>query len=279
MSRAPRLATLVLIAVLAAAWASVGGAATKSSTTTLGTAEAGSTDVSCKKTQRVVGVNAVGEADEFGSGPAVVLGEVSRPGKRRARASAFNFGMAGGDLTAIARCKRRPKSKLESKSITIPPAAGDLQTESVSAKCPRGKQIVFGGFRAEQRPEGNPDNPVVIPTAATREGPRRWTVEGFNLSDGPDDAGELESRVYCGDVKRTAAHAETEAVEPLETGSATARCPRKTKLRYGGFEASSTINGAIFVSGLERTGGRTFRASGFALSMTPLDLTAIAYCR
>jgi hypothetical protein len=281
VSRAPKLATFVLIAVLAVtAWAAVGGAASKSSTTTLGSGEAGSIDVRCKKGQRVVGVNAVGEAEDlFTGGPGVSLGEVSRPGKRRAQAAGINLGSGSGDLTVIARCKRQPKSKRESKIATVPPAGMDLETESVSAKCPRGERIVFGGFRAEQRSASEPPGSIIVPTGAKREGARRWTVEAFNFADGPDDAGELASLVYCGDVKRTGAHTETEAVEPFETGSATARCPRGTKLRYGGFEAHSTINGAIFVTGLERTGGRTFRASGFAFSMTPLDLTAIAYCR
>jgi hypothetical protein len=270
------VAATALVTLLAA----VGGAATERSTTTLGAGEAASTDVRCKKGQRVVGVSAVGEAEElFGNGPGVSLGEVSRPGKRRAQAAGINIGGESGDLTAIARCKSQPKSKPESKRVTVPPAGMELELASVSAKCPRAKRIVFGGFRAEQRSTGAPPGSILIPTAARREGARRWTVEAFNLADGPGDAGQLESLVYCAEVKRTAAHSETEALQPLEPGSATARCSPGTKLRYGGFETSSTSNGAIFVTGLQRTGGRTFRASGLALSMTPLDLTAIAYCR
>jgi hypothetical protein len=277
--RRTRLVLPVAATAVIALWAAIGGAATKSATTTLGVGEAGSTDVRCKKEQRVVGVNAVGEAEDlFGGGPAITLGEISRPGKRRAQAAGTNVGSGSGDLTAIARCKRQPKSKPESKSITIPPAGMEVEVESVSTKCPRGKRIVFGGFRAEQRSASDPPGSIIVPTAARREGARRWTVEAFNLADGPDDSGELESLVYCGDVKRTEAHTETEAVQPLEPGRATARCPRGTKLRYGGFEGATTPNGAIFVSGLARTGGRTFQASGFAFSMTPLDLTAIAYC-
>jgi hypothetical protein len=278
--RAKLLVAALLTSLVVCAWAAIGGAATKRSTTTVGPGEADSTDVRCKKDQRVVAVNAVGESGSlFVPDPAVVIGEISRPGKRRARARGFNYSMTAGDLSVIARCKRQPKSKLESESITIPPAGMELETASVSAKCPRGEGIVFGGFRAEQRPADDPDNPILIPIKAKRHGARAWQVEAFNLADGPDDAGELRSLAYCGDVKKTKAHAETVAVDPLETESATARCPRGTKVRYGGFEGTATTDGAILTTGLERTGRRTFQASGLALSMTPLDLTAIAYCR
>jgi hypothetical protein len=104
-------------------------------------------------------------------------------------------------------------------------------------------------------------------------------VEAFNFADGPDDAGELRTLAYCGDVKKTEPHTKIVTVDPLETESAAARCPRGTRLRYGGFEGTATTDGAILTTGLARTGNRTFRASGIALSMTPLDLTAIAYCR
>jgi hypothetical protein len=277
MRRAPPAVALAATAV--ALWAAIGGAATRSSTT-VGPGEADSADVRCKKDQRVVAVNAVGESGSlFVSDPAIVLGEVSRPGKRRARAGGFDFSMTAGDLSVIARCKKQPKSKLESESITIPPAGMELETASVSAKCPRGKRVVFGGFRAEQRPADDPDNPILIPITAKRHGARAWQVEAFNFADGPDDAGELRSLAYCGNVKKTKAHAETVTVDPLETESATARCPRGTKVRYGGFQGTATTDGAILTTGLERTGGRTFLVSGLAFSMTPLDLTAIAYCQ
>jgi hypothetical protein len=260
-------------------WAALSGAATRSSTTTVETGATGSTQVRCKQGQRVVGVEARSDSGGLSSGPVVVLGEISRPARRRARARGENFGMSEGHLTAVARCRRGPRSTLRSETIAIPPASADVETQTVAASCPRGKRLVFGGFRAEQRPQDDPDNPSVIPTAAKRTGARTWRVEGFNFSDGPDDAGDLSALVYCGKAKRTTAHVGVESIEPVESGSATARCPAGTRVRYGGFQGETQPSGATLITALARTGRRTFRATAVALSMTPLDLTAIAYCR
>jgi hypothetical protein len=271
------VATACALGVLV--WAALSGAATRSSTTTIEGGQTGSTQVRCRQARRVVGVDARGESGFSFSGPVVVLGEISRPGRRRARAAGQNFGMSEGQLTAVARCRRGPRSRLQSETITIPPASADVETQTVAASCPRGRRLVFGGFRAEQRPQGDPDNPIVIPTAAKRTGPRTWRVEGFNFADGPDDAGELSALAYCGKAKRTTAKVGTRSIDPLESQSATARCPRGTRVRYGGFQAETQPNGALLITGLARTGRRTFRATAFALSMLPLELTAIAYCR
>jgi hypothetical protein len=278
-----RLGVTVLVAGLAVGGllASLSGAGTKTETTVVGGGESDSVTARCKQGQRVVAAGARGEAGDIvmkGQG-LVVLGEVARPGKRRARAAGRNIGGQDADLTAIARCKRQPRSKLASETITVAPQGMDVVVESVTTACPPGKRIVFGGFRAEQRSEPGP-GPIILPTAARRTGPRNWTVEGYNLADGPNDAGELTALAYCGDVKTTQARTKTVSTGTSDVGTAKARCPRGDKLRYGGFDGTNPEEAMALsmVTEFRRTNSRTFRVSHLAFAGAA-DLTAIAYCR
>jgi hypothetical protein len=268
--------------VLAVGFAALSGAGTKSSTTPLDGLEDGSAKVRCKQGQRVVAVGARGEVgDEVMAGdPVVTLNEVARPARRRARVSGSNRGTDEGDLTAIVRCKKRPRAKITSASTSVPPAGMESEVESVTAKCPPGTRIVFGGFRTEFRPSDAPDNPIVFPTAAKRTGPRDWTVEGTNLADGPDDAGDLTALAYCGDVESTQKRTATTSTDAFDVGVADARCPRGTKLRYGGFDGTNPQEAVAltFLNAFHRLNNRTFRASHLAFAGAA-DLTAIAYCR
>jgi hypothetical protein len=280
----PRLSLTVLVAVLSigAAFASLGGAGTKTETTTLGGVEEGSATVRCKQAQKVVAAGGRGEVGEnvMAGDPLVVLNEIARPAKRRVRVSGSNRGDDEGELTAIARCKKGPSSKLTSATTSVPPAGMEGSVEAVTAKCPRGTRIVFGGFRTEFRPTDSPDNPIVFPTAAKRTGPRHWTVEGTNFADGPDDAGDVTALAYCGDVKKTQARKKTVSTDPFEVGSVEARCARGTKLRYGGFDGTNPDEtlALSFLTAFHRVDNRTFRPSHLAFAGAA-KLTAIAYCR
>ena len=267
--------------VLGVVSVALSGAGTKRSSATLGPLEEGPAKVRCKQGQRVVAVGGHGEVgDPLGGDAVVMLNEVARPGKRRARVSGSNRGGEDGELTAIARCKKGPRSVLASESITLPPAGMEPEAESVTAKCPRGTRIVFGGFRTEIRSLDVPDNPFVVPTAAKRVGDRRWRVEGTNIADGPEDAGKLTALAYCGDVGRTKKRTETATKAAFEFDTAEARCPRGTKLRYGGFDGTNPeeMLAVSLLTAFHRVNNRTFRAGHVAFA-GPADLTAIAYCR
>ncbi len=258
-------------------WVVASGAAT----TTVAPRQVSSLADSCTGGRRVVGVNVAGEAGPS-SGPVLALGSLTRPAARRAEGSAFNIGSAPGKLSVDPRCASGPASQSVSSSTTLPPAGMTLVIKSATATCPAGKRIVFGGFQAEQRPDGDPDNPVVFPVSAKRDGPRSWTVRGWNLSDGPEDAGKLRSIAYCGNVGTTKAVSDTKAIEPLTAASVKARCPRGTELAYGGYKASASESaGVSVVTGLERLDSRTFRVTAAAPLLTSASppVTAIAYCR
>jgi hypothetical protein len=69
----------------------------------------------------------------------------------------------------------------------------------------------------------------------------------------------------------------------LEDGTATARCPKKTKAVSGGFdtEIDDDLMGtsAILHIGSRRVGGRKWNATGINAVTPDGDLTAFAYCR
>jgi hypothetical protein len=266
-----RLAIAATAVLAAAVWAAVGGAATKSSTTTVEPQSLGSAEMKCPKGQRVVAANVHGDAAE--SGPRVVVNTLVRPSKRKLTTEAYNFGDTG-ELTAIGRCEKRPRSKPVSESTTLE----QYEEGSVTASCPKGKRIVFGGFHGER--EDAFSAPGVFVTAARRTGARGWTVEGSNAGD---LAGELEALAYCGKTGKTKARTETIGLGQFELGSAEASCPRGTHVRYGGFEKVAGTPGRVELHAMERKGGRRLRVTASEGSyLSPGDemgLTAIAYCR
>jgi hypothetical protein len=74
----------------------------------------------------------------------------------------------------------------------------------------------------------------------------------------------------------------TESVDPVESGSATARCAQGTKAVSGGFEGEFDPSGPtpfFVVSESRRSGGREWATSAYNSSAQSGDLTSFAYCR
>jgi len=272
------LAIGALTGALVLGWAAIGGAVTKSSTTTVPTQQPGSASVKCARGQTAVAANVVGEARS--SGPLVTVNTLARTTARKVATKAYNYGESG-HLTAIARCKARPKSTLVSETAPVPASTiTSLGTGSATAECPRGQHIVFGGFRAKRDPTA-PDYVFIYVTAALRTGARSWTVRA--LDSNTEGSGTVEALAYCGDAGRTQARTDTVALGQFETGTAEATCPRGTKARYGGFQRQPGTPGRMELNALKRSGDRRLRVTGtegFYLNPTDaMGLTAIAYCR
>jgi hypothetical protein len=279
MAKTRKLLPITIGAVLALSWAAVGQAVTKSSTTTVGTQMPGSASVKCPKGETAVAANVVGQASSP-PGPHLTVNTLARIGTRKVETKGYNYGESG-KLTAIARCKTRPRSTLERATAPVPAAtiSGNGQG-TATARCPRGQGIVFGGFRAERDP-GVPDYVFIYVTTAMRTHGRTWTVHALNSST--DGSGTVEALAYCGDVRPTEARTDTIGLGQFETGSAEATCPRGTKARYGGFQRRPGTPGRLELNALKRSGERRLRVTGTeGFYLTPGDemgLTAIAYCR
>ena len=277
MAKARKWSLAAIGAVFVATLVAVAGASTKTSTTTVGTQKPGSASVKCPKGKTAVAANVVGEAAS--SGPFVEVNTLARTGERKVKTKAYNFG-SPGHLTAIARCRTRPRSKLVSATAPVPASTINGSGEgTATAKCPRGKQIVFGGFRA-RRNAGAPDYVFLEVDSAKRVKGQRWRVHAFNVSS--DGSGTVQALAYCGKVRKTQARTATTALGQFETGSAEAKCRRGATVRYWGFEWTPDTPGEIALNAIKRSAPRRLRVTAterFYLSPgTTTGLTAIAYC-
>ena len=277
MVKTRKRSLVAMSAALALSSAVVAGATTRSSTTTVGTQEPGSASVKCPKGKTAVAASVVGEAAS--SGPHVTVNTLARAGTRTVKTEAYNFGDPGG-LTAIAGCKAQPKSRLETATAPVPAATSDSGEATATAQCPRGKRIVFGGFRAKRDADA-PDYVFIEVTSATRAKGQRWRVHALNVYT--DGSGTVEALAYCGNVGKTKARTDTVALGQFETGSAEATCPRGTQVGYGGFKKQAGTPGEVNLNAIKRRDERRLRVTGterFYLSLgDTTGLTAIAYCR
>jgi hypothetical protein len=71
----------------------------------------------------------------------------------------------------------------------------------------------------------------------------------------------------------------TTAIEANESGSATARCGRRTKAVSGGFQAEITLPATPTASESRRTARRKWTSEAFNFAGGPGELTSFAYCR
>ena len=174
-------------------------------------------------------------------------------------------------VVAAAEAGERLQAVSESEEL------GVEQNGSVVATCPSGTRVVSGGFTSEFS-----DPPVNFPfielDAAQRSGRRSWTSSGFN---GGNAAGDMRSFAYCRD--QTLRAVRTTVPAPVgQFVTATAKCPRGTKVISGGIEASpiDTVGDTpvLYVSESRRAGKRTWEASAFSDGNEAGELSATASC-
>ena len=155
---------------------------------------------------------------------------------------------------------------------------GDGDDASVTAKCPRGSEAVWGGFANPNVPA---DELPLLPLGSSREGKRRWTVSAVSFNNDTDPL-TLRVIVYCDQGQPELVVRENSTrLGADETGTATARCRRGSEAVSGGYFAPggfSTAGGSeIYFRESRRVGRRRWTASG-TNSGDPARLTAFAYC-
>jgi hypothetical protein len=265
---------IAVVAALAVTSVAVAFAGTKSSTTTVQTQQPGSAVVKCPKGKTVVGAGVVGET----GAPSVEVNTMAGKGERKVKTKGYNFG-GPGNLTAIARCSRRPSFQLRSTTVPVPASTNTTTGEgTATARCPHGTRILFGGFQAKRDP-GAPSYVFVEVNSAKRVKGEGWRVHAFNVSS--DGSGTVQALAYCAKVGKTEARTATTELGQFETGSAVAKCPRGETVRYGGFEHTPGTVGDIGFNALERTAPRRLRVTAterYYISPDTTGLTAIAYC-
>jgi hypothetical protein len=166
-------------------------------------------------------------------------------------------------------------AKLKTRSVTetVPPD----EFESVTAKCEKGTKAVSGGFESEF--ESPPvTSPFLEVNESQRVGRRGWVTSALN--DGSSE-GELASFAYCRGQKLTRV-ADTVPAPVGDFITATAKCPRGTKVISGAFEGSPIdlvgTTPVLYISESRRATKRTWEASAHSNGNEDGELTAIAYC-
>jgi hypothetical protein len=167
-----------------------------------------------------------------------------------------------------------------SETVRLPVSGGD----TVNASCPRGEDVVSGGFEAFPR---DPFASTVV-FESRRSGKSRWLVSGGNLS--LSSAGSLTAYAYCSadapklveETGRTTIPARS-STPPRNGnppyGTAVAGCDRGSSVVSGGFALPElgAING-LLLQASRRIGPRAWAVG--ASNDYPLDrtFTAYAYC-
>jgi hypothetical protein len=255
-----------------------GGVVTRTDTVTVPPKAKRAATAKCPKGKSVVMGGFHNEIGQSSSPEAEPIG-LTRPSRRTWKDSATDVFAPAGDATSVAYCGRAPKLTERTKTVAVPAAQpGDLPT-SVSAKCPRGKRVAFGGFKADFDPNFGPNTGAIWISVLRRTSNRAWKASGLNLGN---DVGNLTSVAYCGHVAKTTEHSASKVVPAQQRRSATATCPKGQKLAFGGFIAPLAYSGEfVQIDRAVRASSRAWTAQAINLSThsTTGTLRSLAYCR
>ena len=205
----------------------------------------------------------------------ISITRLEAPRPRRWSVQGFNFNNIGArELTAVAYCGGAPgRVRVRRKSIVAPTQQGPNDpNSSVTARCPRGKRLLFGGYDQETVT----GNDIWI-AGAHRRSARAWTVEAVNFGT----PALVTAIAYCSArAPRATTVSRTTTVQPNGTAERSASCPRGKRLLFGGYRADVTFNDAfVLLRSLERSSRRKWTVG--AVNENGGDagqLTAFAYC-
>ena len=262
----PVVVVIAALGLAAAALAAPGGTATRSKT--LDAKSFGAVKARCPHgTRPAFGGFKAGFARDGGALPAA-MGLSGRAW----RFAAGNNSEDPNSIRSIAYCSDHPAYAVRSASRFI----GASTVKSVRATCPRGTQLLAGGYRTQIDPSDS--EPLVIATAMRRAGRRSLQITATAIKLG----GKAVATAYCGDGPRPSARAAGATVPGDGIRKATARCPRHTSLVFGGFIASAKLtepDSKLVAPGRLARGGGGWAVTGVNATMeTPGRVTSIAYC-
>jgi hypothetical protein len=271
-------ATLSVAILAAASLASGAGLKTKSESTTV--SFEGSVTPKCGKGTKAVS----GGFDSVASLPddvRVLPYESRRVGGRKWTTSARNIGSNPGVLTGFVYCadrkgiKQRSDTVAFSASASRTPAArrGTAFETAAVAKCKRGETVLSGGFSSPG------DDQVAFPVESRRLSKREWGVTWS-----PFVPMSLTAYAVCQkDAKKPAqATASISSIDNGGNGTATATCPKGTRVISGGFDQPDFAppgTGILAPVDSLKAGKRGWRVTAHNYGPAPADeLVAYAYC-
>ncbi len=150
-----------------------------------------------------------------------------------------------------------------------------LSSGSVTATCPKGEHVSFGGVVAQfQAPPRS--GAIVLPEGMRRTAPDRWTVSGTSSS--AVTGSRLTAIAYCAQGAVPASTSASVKLEGSSSGSAIAACPSGTVVVGGGYNAGASPTHSEVVVRLDAPTARQWRVTALNISGAATTLTALAYC-
>ena len=205
----------------------------------------------------------------------LVLNRFRPLGLRGFSAGATNTYVNPAELTVDAYCGPARELQLVSQSTDIAGAGKAHESGgAIAMPCPAGTTIRLGGFEAQVSPQ--PSGPAVVVDELARPSPRVLSVSATNV--GPAK-GSLTAVALCGAGPPLAAARKTLKL-PASGGrtAVTARCPKGTRVAFGGFDATSDDGNGPYISQLRLVDPHRWRAGAFQFARPGAKLTALAYC-
>jgi hypothetical protein len=178
------------------------------------------------------------------------------------------------NVTVQAVCARGqiPHNPSPHKTVFILPG----QTKSATARCPKGQQLISGGFqRTNFASDGG--NYVIESRAV---GTRAWRVTGSAyIGSGTTGGGELTALGYCvrkkGPILTEVASAPVPVAQGANGSATSPECPGNLRLTTTGFELDSR-NGFYAGNSINDDGTTTANAFGY---FGNANLTSYGYCQ
>jgi hypothetical protein len=196
------------------------------------------------------------------------------------RGPVYIKGKKGRSKESIAGGRGRLRGvTLISKNLRNPTSQDD--PERLEVFCP-GKKFPIGGGLSQTPPLGM-DGEGVYPHSYERLGAQKGfhvTSAFIDKNGGGATARTVTLQVQCakGLVPTESPH-KTFFVLPGQTKSATARCPRGTKIFSGGFQRSNfLVYGGSYPTESRAVGPKSWRVTGTAFGAFGGELTAVALC-
>lgn len=265
------------IAVLAGGGALASAGSVSSSTTTVAVAgySGGTTSASCPKGKKLVTAG-------FGTTTNKTVGEVVTEmnplSATKIRTGAFNLSPLQGRLRATAYCAKTKKTKLTRVVGTVQSAPGAAFT--VQTKCPKGTSVRIDGFAVAASAPGiystlnsmKLESPRVLVVKAS---PPPVAVRAGTPRGGTINPGSVSAVAICGKGPKLTKVAKSVPIAQSAKTTATANCPDRKHLAFGGFAGTDAVVGN-YLSKLSRSGDRSSSASAFSFNNS--SVTSIAYC-
>ena len=175
-------------------------------------------------------------------------------------------------VQAVCAFGQIPQNPTPHKTVFILPG----QTKSAIARCPRGQQLITGGF---QRTNFASDGGNYI-TESRAVGSNAWKVTGGAfIGSGTTGGGELTAIAYCASSRKRILTQVSSAPQPVAQGAVgtatTPKCPGGQRLTSTGFALDS---GNAFYAGSSIDNDNTTTANAFGY-FGPANLTAYGYCQ